>query len=94
MDRLPLTFSLPHNPPCSTPRLSFAALPAPAPPAEMVKGPTPAVRRPSVKKKTNSFLRFQADQFLRLSGRDKVRKGLLARARAAWGSRRGAAARS
>lgn len=38
----------------------------------MVKGPTPAVRRVSVKKKTNSFLRFQADQFLRLSGRDKV----------------------
>ena len=37
----------------------------------MVKGPTPAVRRTSVKKKTNSFLRFQADQFLRLSGRDK-----------------------
>ena len=62
------------------------------PPAEMVKGPTPAVRRPSVKKKTNSFLRFQADQVLRLSGRDKVRKGLLARARARRGAR-GAAPR-
>jgi hypothetical protein len=50
----------------------------------MVKnGPTPASKRKVVKKKTNSFLRFQADQFLRLSHRDKVSSGAFGRTRRA-----------
>jgi large subunit ribosomal protein L32e len=37
----------------------------------MVKGPTPSTKKTVIKKRTKSFLRFQADQFLRLSHRDK-----------------------
>jgi len=37
----------------------------------MVKGPTPSAKKTVIKKRTKSFLRFQADQFLRLSHRDK-----------------------
>ena len=61
----------------------------------MVKnGPTPASKRKVVKKKTNSFLRFQADQFLRLSHRDKVSSGAFGRTRGAGLSRPGSGCRT